>query len=468
MFDKLKECIGIDAKRVVDMIVDVSKHGRAAKNDQALFCLAAVMKLANDSGDRYYARMAVNEVARIGTHILHFAEFVDQLGGWGTGTRKAFQNWFLEKEPAQIAFQAIKYAQRDGWSMRDLLRKSHPWGTEEQNATFDLIAHPEKKIEFGKHPPIMWAASEVKKDDVALEHKLNLVKAYNLPREVLPTEMLNNTAVWETLLPGMGPEAMMRNLGKMTSIGMLGQLSDNSKFVRGVLTNKDELKKARIHPLKALLALTTYKAGHGQKGKLSWVPNQQIVDALEECFELSFDFTEPCGKNVFIAVDVSGSMHWIQSKLPGTNIYAADAAAVMAMVTAKKEPNYMITAFSSQLTVVDIQRSDSFSTAIQKFKKIPMGATNLCAPMQYANANRIPIDCFQVYTDNDLTMGNMHPSEALKIYRRDQGRLAAKLAVVATVANEVSVADPKDPNMMDFAGFDMNAPQAMAAFTKKM
>lgn len=465
MFDRLMECINQDARRVVDMVVDISHNGRAAKNDQALFALAAVMKLAVKEEDRYYARMAVNAVARIGTHILHLAEFVDQLGGWGTGTRKAFKNWFLEKGADRIAYQAIKYGQRDGWSMRDLLRKAHPWGTAEQNATFEAIANPEVELKLGtKCPPIMWATQQVKKDEMILDAKLAMIKGYDLPREVLPTEMLNDTRVWDALLPGMKPEALIRNLGKLTSIGMLQPLSDNAKFVQGVLTNAEEVKSARLHPLKVLMALATYKAGKGIKGSLTWHPTPGIVDALEQCLELSFNFLQPSGKNVFISVDVSASMRWEHHKIAGTHIYAADAAACMAMVTAKVEQNYMITAFTGHLTQVDIQKSDSFSTAVAKFRRVSAGGTNISLPMLYAAEQRIPIDIFQIYTDNDTTMGKMHPSQALQQYRREMGRPRAKLAVVATVASEVSVADPKDPNMMDFAGFDANAPQAMASF----
>ena len=37
--------------------------------------------------------------------------------------------------------------------------------------------------------------------------------------------------VWEALLPHMGLTAMLRNLGKMTEVGLLGALSDAERFV---------------------------------------------------------------------------------------------------------------------------------------------------------------------------------------------------------------------------------------------
>lgn len=51
---------------------------------------------------------------------------------------------------------------------------------------------------------------------------------HDLPREAIPTEKLNELAVWEALLEKMPMTAMVRNLGKMTSIGLLKPLSDAS------------------------------------------------------------------------------------------------------------------------------------------------------------------------------------------------------------------------------------------------
>ncbi len=82
--------------------------------------------------------------------------------------------------------------------------------------------------------------------------------------------------------------AMIRNLGKMTSIDLLKPLSGYSKTVCERLKDQTALKQARIHPFSVLLALKTYSQGHGDKGKLKWTPDQTIVAALNEAFYLSF------------------------------------------------------------------------------------------------------------------------------------------------------------------------------------
>lgn len=82
--------------------------------------------------------------------------------------------------------------------------------------------------------------------------------------------------------------AMIRNLGKMSNIGLLAPRSDHLKNVCSRLRDPTLLQKARIHPFNVLLALKTYAQGHGDKGKLKWEVDKNITSALNEAFYLSF------------------------------------------------------------------------------------------------------------------------------------------------------------------------------------
>ena len=458
-FEGLLKCIKEDPKRTVDLAVDVSVKGRAAKNDAALFTIACVMAFAEDPNDKFYARNSLDKVARIGTHILHFAEFINQLKGWGTGTRKAFQQWFLNKTPEDLAYQFVKYSQRDGWSMRDLLRKSHPFGTQEQNSVFQYIAkgHSDQSL------PAILAATEAIKD-ASLKEAVGLIREYRLPREALPTELLNHKEIWEAMLPSMGLTAIIRNLGKMTSIGIIKPFSAESKFICAKLTNVDELRKARIHPLNLLIAFSTYKQGRGFKGSLAWNPVGEISAALEDAFTKSFTFVEPSGLNTLLALDVSGSM--TSHKIAGTNITAREASVVMAMVTARAEANTHFMAFSRGFIPLSITKNDSYYEATKKVLGLPFDTTDCSRPMIHALEQKWDVDMFQIYTDNETFAGRIAPSQALVEFRKKMNKPRAKLAVVGLTATRFTIADPKDPYTLDFVGFDANAPAAMAEFAK--
>jgi 60 kDa SS-A/Ro ribonucleoprotein len=94
--DAVLRCIQEDGARVVKQITEVSQAGRAPKNDPALFALAMCIKLG-DLQTRKAAAQALPMVARIGTHLFHFAAFVEQFGGWGRLTRRAVADWYTER-----------------------------------------------------------------------------------------------------------------------------------------------------------------------------------------------------------------------------------------------------------------------------------------------------------------------------------------------------------------------------------
>jgi 60 kDa SS-A/Ro ribonucleoprotein len=121
----VRRCIAVDGLRTVSRIVDISLAGRAPKNDPAIFSLAMAAKLG-DEHTRRAAYAALPKVCRIGTHLMHFAEYAQAFGGWGRGMRKAVGAWFNTRPATELALQLAKYQARDGWSSRDLLRLAHP------------------------------------------------------------------------------------------------------------------------------------------------------------------------------------------------------------------------------------------------------------------------------------------------------------------------------------------------------
>src|SRR5262245_56457212 len=114
-------CIAADGVRMVARIVEVSGRGRAPKNDPALFALALAAALGDEATKRA-AFAALPKVARTGTHLFQFAEAVQAMRGWGRGLRRAIAGWYLTRPVDELAYQAVKYPQRNGWSHRDLLR----------------------------------------------------------------------------------------------------------------------------------------------------------------------------------------------------------------------------------------------------------------------------------------------------------------------------------------------------------
>ena len=58
--------------------------------------------------------------------VFRFATFVEGFRGWGRSLRRAVGAWYAARSPDVLAYQAVKYRQREGVTHRDVLRLAHP------------------------------------------------------------------------------------------------------------------------------------------------------------------------------------------------------------------------------------------------------------------------------------------------------------------------------------------------------
>ena len=478
------------AEEIVREIVSFSEDGRAAKQDAIIFALAVTARLAKTPAERKMAFEVLQRVCRIPTHLFAFVANSERLvpgsSGWGRMMRHAVAQWYNGKKGRALAMAITKYQQRDGWSHRDVLRLAHVKPADRMHQLLlkyaakgfdavrddvkdardwaDLEGAPSAEAERANERTLAFlcAVEEVK---AATESRaVELIREHGLVREHLPTEMLSSAAVWEALLhagEGMPLTALMRNLPKLTLVGLLAKDAPAVAAVAARFADVEQLRAARIHPLNVLVAMRTYAQGHGEKGKLTWEPNPQIVAALERAFYGSFQLVVPTGKRFVLGLDVSGSMGF--SRIAGMSITPREAAAAMAMVAVRTEPLCRTMAFGHQFHSLDIKPTDSLDDALRKCSGLPFGATDCSLPMQWALQNKVEAEVFLVYTDNETYAGRMHPVEALRKYREATG-IDAKLIVVGMVSNGFTIADPDDAGMMDVVGFDSAAPEVMRSF----
>jgi 60 kDa SS-A/Ro ribonucleoprotein len=105
------------------------------------------------------------------------------------------------------------------------------------------------------------------------------------------------------------------------------------------------------------------------------------------------------------------------------------------------------------------------TTPVKAVSDLPPGSTDRALPMLYAQAHRLEIDAFVIYTDSETWAGDIHPVQALRAYRQASG-IEARLVVVGVVSNGFSIADPGDGGMVDVVGFDTATPQLIADFAR--
>ena len=480
-----------DGLRVVSVTVEMLKSGRAPKPDVAIFVLALAASKGDDA-TRKAALTAVPSALKTGTHLLKFVDTVNGLRGWGRGLKKAVQLWFKGRKNETLALQLVKYKQREGWSMKDVLRLAKPVPeTDVQGKLFGWTAKNEK-AEWAKAQvapgdkalDFVWAAEQAsgtkfvaeqadteqakailaEANQASVKKLVDLIVTHRLPREALPTEALNKVEVWEALLQEMPMTAMIRNLGTMSKIGLLKPLSDAEKLVFQRLTDAERLRGAKVHPIQILSALRTYSSGRGVRSAATWTVSNKVVEALDEAFELSFGVVEPAGTRHLLALDVSASMSGGEiAGVPGLSPSAATAA--LAVVAARTEPWTAVMGFSDRFRDLGLTARDRVDEATRKVSGLTFGSTDASLPMTWALQNKIQVDTFVVMTDNETWAGNIQPVQALEKYRQATG-IGAKLIVVGMTSSGFTIADPDDAGMLDVVGFDGATPALMAKFAK--
>lgn len=458
--ENIVNCIQADGVGVVREIVRVSTNNLAHKNDHAIYALALVFTYGNDEAKRLAAG-EFSKVVRTGTHLFMFCEFIKAERGFGKLVRLAIQNWYNEKSDYGMALQVSKYQQREGWSHRDVFRLAHPrFGDGPKNTIAQWAMGKTIELDGSNDGESLLRGVEMTRlvgTDAAI---VKLIKEYGLHREHIPTVYLNLPKVQEAMLPHMGGTALIRNLGNMTKSGLIKTFSPASKFIVNKLKDREWLKAQKLHPLSIFLAQKTYSSGQGVLGSGSWNPDQGIVEALETAFYDSFDLIEPTGKNIMFCLDVSGSMGM---KYPGMPCSCAEVSAILAMAAIRSEPYVFVGGFASSFVDLKISKKDNLATATRKCLNNNFGSTNPGAAIEYAMKKGLDVDAFVVITDNEVNSGR-HQTSYLNRFRTKMNKPNAKMIVCGLTASNFTIADPKDPNQLDIAGFSPDITSVLANF----
>ena len=466
----------------VRLIEAVSQAGRAKAQRGVLLALAACAA-SDDEPTAMAAHDALPAVARTPTMFFEYLSLRQahatrrmQGRGWGRRHRRLVRRWYCTRGAMDLAKLVTKYRRRCGYTHRDALHLGHVRPpTAAHQALFRYAAGKPHGVQQSENDDDARAVGRyldaideaARQPDTAEGHSklVALIREFKLVHEHIPQACLGAQGVWAALLPAMPLGALIRNLNRLTAVGVIGPDQPHAtQQVANRLQDAQGLRKARIHPMAVLLAHRTYAQGRGERGGMLWAPCDTITRALDRAFVASFAAVVPTGQRVVVALDVSGSM---MAPCSGASAMScAEAAAAMAVVTARTEPCCTAMCFAHTFESFPLTRHTSLSEATSAMRDRAFGMTDCSLPMQWAETHGVDVDLFIVYTDSETCYGNEHPSRALQRYRSTRDLPHAKLAVVGMASNGFTIADPNDAGMLDVVGFDAGAPDAIAEFAR--
>jgi len=195
--------------------------------------------------------------------------------------------------------------------------------------------------------------------------------------------------------------------------------------------------------------------------RASGTPTTKIVDALDESFYSSFGSVEPAGVPTVHAVDVSDSMTW---NAAGQVLMASEAAAAMALVTARTEPQAAIMGFSHRLVPLDISPRERLDDVMTKIRRMTMGSTDVSLPMLWAmDEGLTDVAHFTISNDGEVNTGGCTRIRRWRCTGRSTTRRRG-LSQMAFTSTNITVAEPGDPGSLDVSGFDAAVPRLLADF----
>lgn len=453
-FDVLKRLVQVDGGKYVDSIVKVSTDNLALKTDPAIFALA-IGAAYGDKTTRGHIEIMFPLVIRTSTHLFHFVGFYLTQRGWSRWLRRVVGSWYNTQTPDALEYQMLKYQQRDGWSHKDLIVLAHPTPTSDMhNALYAwaVKGHIDPRLSLVK------ASRQLFDENITTIEASDIIRTYRLSREMLPSALLNQPYVWAELMRTAPMQATLRNLGKMTQVGLIAPYGMETDLLVSKLIDPKFLAKSYLHPFEVIVALRQYAQGKGYKGGLTWQPVPKVTDALIKLFDASVATHKPTGKRILIAVDVSGSM---ESPVLSLNMSAAEASGWMAGVTYNTEPNSLLVGFDTSVTPVNFPHATPPSFIARELASVPSGGTDCAQPFLWLIDQQIIVDAVVVYTDSETWAGHMHVNQAINAYRKLSPQ--CKVIWCATTATNVTCV-PDHPLNLGIVGFDASVPKAIEGF----
>jgi 60 kDa SS-A/Ro ribonucleoprotein len=455
----VRACIAHDSAQTLNIVLDVRARNLALRLSPLLFTYAAITILADElTIARAYA--ALGDICQTASQLFEFLEARKGLRGHnlGAGARRAVARWYRGRRVENVAYQMVKYRQRAGFTHGDVLRLARPKTDDAAlSRLYRWAIGKATDVDRAEGLPAVIQRYERVQGEIAEADLIEIARGGLLPFEAFPTPALRNVGLWRALLDAdaLPMTALIRNLGRMTNLGLFPQMEDNAytRKVVALLTEGDALQKSRVHPLALLQAWAVYKHGmalRGGRGEgMKWSPNAGITAALLKAAERAFVNVTPIGQPLLVALDCSGSM---SANISGTPLRAFDAGAFVAWMYLRTEPQVRVIAFNDKF--IDPQPQLDAGASYEDVKRAlwQNGSTDVAQPMLYLEKVKLAVNAVVQLTDSESWAGKQHVIEAFR--RIKQKRPDLKLANVQMTFQRSTLYPPEEAAQMEIAGFN--------------
>lgn len=297
-----------------------------------------------------------------------------------------------------------------------------------------------KDVEFGTLPEFIQHYENFKKD-----------KKGNPPK--VDFRMLDSLGLtdehWTQIARDAGWTMTRMNLNTFMRHGVFKN-AEVTQMIADRLRNLEEIKKAKAFPYQMLSAFVNADDN---------IPFS-VREALQDAMELAVDNVPTFPGQVYVAVDVSGSMGSPVTGYRATSsskVRCVDVAALFAASVMRKNKSAQVLPFDTSVHSHGLNPRDSVMTNATKLAKFGGGGTNCSLPIAELNNSKAKGDAIIFVSDNESWVDNGYGyrstammAEWIKFSNRNP---KAKLVCIDLTPNATSQIKSINENILQVGGF---------------
>jgi 60 kDa SS-A/Ro ribonucleoprotein len=351
---------------------------KAHMKDMPALLLATLTLRNRDALERAFAKVIDN-----GRMLRNFVQIVrsGRVGrkSLGSQPKRLVQRWLEQASVDAI----ISAALGQGPSLADVIKMVHP-----------------KPVDAEREALYAWVVGKPYGAD-ALPAKLRAFEAFKRsPNGEVPdlpfqyfTSLRLDRAQWKTVARNASWQTLRMNLNSLARQGVFED-AELTMVLAGRLRDPRLIERARVLPYQLMMAYLA--AGDTVPGA--------IKEALQDAMEIATRNVPVLAGDVFVAVDVSGSMRTAVTgfrKGATTKVRCVDVAALIAACLQRVNPGTRVLPFDTSVHALDLNPRDSVMTQAQRLASVGGGGTSISAPLLQINRSKANVDLLVVVSDNE-------------------------------------------------------------------
>lgn len=363
--------------------------------------------------------------------------------------RRQIKKWFANRSGNKLFRDSVG----NDPSLVDVIKMVHPKPSNpEQNALFGYLLNRKFNDEF--LPPLV-KQYECFKQDKTLE-------VPDVPFQMLDSLGLN-TKHWTSIAKNAKWQMTRMNLNTFQRHGVFSS-KNMVKMIAERLKDAEQVKNAKAFPYQLMSAFMNSDSS---------IPFE-IKDALQEAMEISTNNIPALEGNVYVFVDVSGSMSsvvtGVHGKKKASTVQCLDVAALIGAAIMRTNKQTVVVPFDTELHRHSLNSRDSIMTNATKLKSKYGGGTNCSLGVEWLAKEKKEVDLIIYVSDNeswvDTRYGSSNATKTLRYFKEIKKRNKNAKMVCIDLQPYTTTQAPDRKDILNVGGFSDQVFEVIAQFAK--